>query len=75
LREAYAADPDGFAKEIPYMDFWHLLVDFTDMHNGLVKQFSWRDVFDFAVEDWQREVAQLFIDEFGEDEYDIEFTW
>lgn len=75
IREHYEEDPEGKAKEIPYLDWWHFVLDNVDINNESVKTMSFRDFKEFAKADWQREIAQLFIDEFGEDNLYLYFSW
>lgn len=50
-----------------YKDFWHFLLDKKDIHNGCAIQICMEDAD--GAEDWQREIVELFVKEFGEGAY------
>jgi hypothetical protein len=75
IREAYNAAEDGKCKELPYENFWHFLLDKFDISNGVTCQINWVDLKDRCNNDWQREICDLFIKEFGEEDMDVEFSW
>lgn len=72
---AYANAPDGKCKEIPYLDWWHLFCDIYEFRNDSWIIINWKDVYDRCTEDWQREITQLFINEFGKRDIKIQISW
>jgi len=48
----------------PYWDFWHFVIDHTEMHNGTYITMS-EEWLPMAT-DWQKEIIQHYIDEFAE---------
>lgn len=77
IREEYRKDPEGEAKEIPYMDFWHFMLDnyFGDISNGCIRTVNWKDVRDCVKEDWQGEIVDCFVKEFGDKDYKVIIQW
>lgn len=76
MHTEYEKAPDGKCKEIPYMDFWHFMLDyFGDVHNDSLHTVNWKDVYDCAKTDWQKEIAQLFVKEFGDKDYEVWISW
>ncbi len=73
--EAYRKAPDGKCKEIPYWDWWHHFCNCYDFTNDCSITINWKDVYDQCTEDWQREITQLFIDEFGKRDIKVEISW
>jgi hypothetical protein len=73
--KAYENAPDGKAKEIPYLDWWHHFCDCYDFTNDCSITINWKDVYEQCTEDWQREITQLFIDEFGKRDIKVEISW
>lgn len=54
--------------EVEYQDFWHWIMDNKDIHNECFFELLEHDKWN--MNDWQKEILQLYIDEFGEE---IEF--
>lgn len=55
-----------------YRDWWHFLIREVDVHNGCFIQID-SSLLD-AGNDWQNEITQVFISEFGEDsDYYVEW--
>ena len=73
--DAYRIAPDGKSKEIPYWDWWHMFVDIYEFHNDCWIVINWKDVYDCCKYDWQREITQLFIDEFGKKDIKVQISW
>lgn len=73
--EAYKKAPDGEAKEIPYLDWWHLFCDLYEFSNDSWIVINWQCVYECCNEDWQREITKLFIDEFGKHDIRIKISW
>jgi hypothetical protein len=73
--EAYRNAPDGKCKEIPYWDWWHHFCDCYDFTNDCSITINWKDVYEQCTEDWQREITQLFIDEFGKRDIGVRISW
>ncbi len=57
--------PENIKKNIEYRDWWHFLIDYEDVHNGCYIMIR-RDLMEYG-NDWQNEITQKFLDEFGED--------
>lgn len=67
----------GLDASKPYQDFWHFQMDSVINLNGndSYSSINLEYQLEAAEEDWQKEIAQMWLDEFGEyvDEYgDIE---
>jgi len=76
VHKQYRNAPDGECKEIPYWDFWHFLCDYLNpFSNDCVKLINWTDVKELAKTDWQHEICDLFITEFGDQHYYVEISW
>jgi hypothetical protein len=73
--DAYENAPDGEAKEIPYLDWWHFFCDLYTFTNDCWIVINWQYVYDNCNEDWQREITKLFVDEFGKRDIKIEISW
>lgn len=73
--EAEEARKNGIIKFIPYQDFWHCLCDYWDVSNGCTRKACWSNMKEYFKEDWQKEICDLFITEFGDDGYDIHISW
>lgn len=76
--KAYRAAPDGKCKEIPYWDFWHFMLDkyfHGDISNDCIRHVNWQEVREEAREEWQQEIADLFVKEFGDKDYRVEISW
>ena len=64
--KTYAHGSEGYDK--PYQDFWHYQMD-NSVHfpaNDSFGHINLQYQLDDAKEDWQREIAQLWLDEYGE---------
>lgn len=78
MRKAYEDAPDGKCKEIPYWNFWHFMIEeywHGDISNDCIKYINWKDVRDVAKEEWQKELTDLFVKEFGDKTYKVEISW
>jgi len=53
----------------PYLDFWHWVVDNYDIHNGCFITF---DKNFQPEEDWQKEIYNHYIEEFGNENGEVE---
>lgn len=73
--EAYHIHPEGKCKEYPYLDFWHFIVDNIEIQNDCTRIFNWKDLKESATEDWQKEICQYFINEFGSKDMRVEISW
>lgn len=74
-QDAYRAAPDGAALEIPYQNFHHLFCGVYEFMNGCWITVNWQHVYDRCTYDWQREIASLFVKEFGKRDIKMEFSW
>lgn len=69
-------EADKYREEHPYCDFWHFMLDYwPEFSKGKPMNLNWRDVYNYAKEDWQKEIAQLYINEFGEKDYTVVVDW
>lgn len=60
----------------PYQDFWHFMLDYwPEFNKGKPEYLCWPEVKEYADHEWQKECAQLFINEFGEEEYTVIVDW
>jgi hypothetical protein len=72
---AYNAAADGKALEIPYQNWHHLMCDVYEFHNDCWIMVNWQYVYESCDHEWQREITQLFINEFGKRAIKMEFSW
>ncbi len=56
---------DGHPDNPPYCDFWHWVCDRFNISNGSSFSFS-NDSLDSVEEDWQSEILEHYLAEFGE---------
>lgn len=57
---------DEWAAAHPYCDFWHFQIEkIYRFQNDTHIRYPLTDIMEGA-EDWQKEIAQLWVDEFGE---------
>ena len=75
IHESYEKAKDGKRKELPHHDFWNYLVDRFSISNGAVVTINWREFKSECKKEWQKEICDLFIREFGDKDMDIEFSW
>lgn len=73
--KAYSDAPDGECKEIPYLDWWHLFCSIYDFTNDCKIVINYQDILDSCDHDWQREITQLFVNEFGKKDIVVEISW
>lgn len=64
----YRGNPDA-----PYQDFWHFICHTNDIHNGGMLYLD-SYLMDGA-EDWQKQILQLYFDEFKEPNRDGVSFW
>lgn len=57
-----------------YLDFWHWVVDHYDIHNGcfIVFDSSWLNCDNDLIESWQKEIYKYYIDEFADENGELE---
>jgi hypothetical protein len=63
---------------IPYCDYWHFLLSkifYDDIENGCYRIINWSEVLEVCKEDWQREITNLYIKEFGKEDMEIYIWW
>jgi len=60
--KTWESGSDGYDR--PYQDFWHWVCEMSDLSNDsmLVMNSWWGE----SATDWQREILERYIDEFGE---------
>ena len=75
MREHYEKDPEGKAKEIPYQDWWHLFCECYQFSNDTSITINFQDILDNCKEDWEKEITQLFINEFGKKDIHVFISW
>lgn len=62
-------------KAIPYQDFWCWVVDRYEIHNGCYLTFT-REELEWIKEDWVKEIYTYYIDEFADENGDLEmYVW
>ena len=71
----YGSAPDGACKEIPKWNWGDLFRDTYEYMNDCSITINWKDLYECCKEDWQREITQLFIDEFGKRDIHIHISW
>lgn len=74
------AASDAHRDANPYQDFWHYQLEVfgeDTFHNDSYQEYAIFRALEDAEEDWQKEIAKLWIDEWGEyaDENGIVFVW
>lgn len=75
MRSHYRTAPDGEAKEIPNWDWWHLFCDCYEFTNDSWKEINFQHILSACTTDWQREITNLFIKEFGTKDLLVEISW
>lgn len=71
LRDTLEKFKDGKSRDVEYRDYWHFIISRHDyITNGSEFEIT-IDMLDG--EDWQNEITQAFIDEFGETSYWVEW--
>lgn len=71
LRDTLGKFKSNKNKDFEYRDYWHFVIDRHDyITNGSEFEIT-SDMLDG--EDWQNEITQAFIDEFGETSYWVEW--
>lgn len=75
IRDYAGTFKNGIVNDVEYQDFWSFMLDYIDVSNGVIRKLSWEDLKDCAEYDWQREICDLFIAEFGSDYINILFHW
>lgn len=71
----YDNAPDGKCKEIPYWDWWHKFIDVYDFRNDCKITINFKHLLDRCGTNWQKEITQLFIDEYGTKDIEVEISW
>lgn len=64
--------------ENEYMDYWNFLLDnyFNGyIENGCLTSINWKEVYDVTEEEWQKEITNCFLKEFGDCDYTILISW
>ncbi len=56
-------------------DWWHLFIDSYEFVNDCKIVINWSCLYDMCKEDWQRDITQLFVNEFGDEEIEVEISW
>ena len=65
--EAASAAVKNHCENTPYLDFWHFQIDlFRNFSNDSYQTLNLKYQLEACEEDWQKEIAQLWLDEFGE---------
>lgn len=60
----------------PYRDYWHFMLDhLPNFENDIKMKICFQVFADEAKEDWQKEIAQIYIDEFGAKEQVVKVSW
>ena len=69
---------DGFHPENEYQDFWHFFIECYDdqiRNDTYLYNINWGLAKNLAKTDWQKEIAQLFIDEYGTEDRNYWLCW
>lgn len=69
---------NGYNPEVEYQDFWHFFIEcYNDKISNDTYMFdiNWGYVKELAKTDWQREIAQYFIDEYGTEDRNYWLCW
>ncbi len=77
VRVAYENAPDGEKLENPYYDFWHFMLDdyFGEISNGCMRTVNYVEAKERAKHQWQKDVCDFFIKEYGEKDIEVEISW
>lgn len=73
-------NPDAWKDNVnfPYQDFWHFFIDIYEdqiRNDTYLYDINWGHVLKSAKEDWQKEIAQYFVDEFGTENRNYWLSW
>lgn len=60
---------------IPYQDFWHFILGHLEVNQGAIHTMNFAYFRDASDQDWQKEIAQLFVDEFGDQSLKVMIDW
>jgi hypothetical protein len=74
LNQKYKCDQDNYAgcnygtdgkASAPFQCFWHFIIEISNLSNGsfFYMNYEWLDM---AEEDWQKEILERYLSEFGE---------
>ena len=84
LQEKYGYDERDYAgrfknrgEDLPYQDFWHWVIKRHEVHNGCFIIFSKENLEeDSETEDWVKEIYKHYIDEFADENGELEmYCW
>jgi len=65
----------GVNVSVPYLDFWHWVLENQEVHNGCFISFS-RGVLEEIEEDWVKEIYTRYLDEFADEKGELEmYVW
>jgi hypothetical protein len=74
----------NYDSNVEYCDFWHILCDNIDMHNGAIESIDFEDIRRYFCNDgedekttpeWIDEVIDALQVVLGEGAHDIRFSW
>jgi hypothetical protein len=78
FRNSLKGKPTKVDKDVPYLDFWHWLLERCQINNGVTISFYIKDWLkeecgddEWAIKPWIKEILQYIYDEFGEDEMEM----
>lgn len=67
---------EAYEAAHPYRVYWHFMLDhLPDFENDIKMKICFQVFADKADEDWQKEIAQIYIDEFGAKEQVVKVSW
>ena len=67
---------DAYRAANPYRDYWHFMLEhLPDLENDIKMKICFQVFADAATEDWQKEIAQIYLDLFGAKEQVVEVSW
>lgn len=69
----YNKDKD---KDAEYQNYWHFMLDCFQINNGaIIREVYFSDMIDCCDHEWQKEITQFFINEFGEGPFNLLTDW
>lgn len=66
----------AYRKANPYRDYWHFMLEYLpDLENDIKMKINFQVFADAAREDWQKEIAQIYLDLFGAKDQVVKVSW
>ena len=73
--EEYRKSPTGQCKELKYMNFWHTITHNFEITNNCLITINWSELLEDLTEPWEKQCCQLYVDEYGSEEYLVHVAW